>query len=397
MITQQVWALSWVSFFWSCGSFMVFSLLPTFITEVLGGSRQNLGFIEGICLFSAFMVKLFSGVLSDYWRRRKVFIMGGTFLGLLVKVGFALSASMTHIFWMRFIDRVAKGVRAAPTDALLGESISSSQGKAYGVRQGFYSLGNVVGGALASALLLLFGENSYRLVFACALIPSLFALFIIYSKTFQHQEFALQKSPPSYKNPFKGVSHLGPEFWKLMGVVFFFSLARFSTAFLNLRLKEVGWSLSLLPIIFSLFELSFAAVSFGIGYLSGSLNRFYLLFAGILVLMGADFWMMGATTKSSVVAGILMCGVHLGMTEGLVASLISETTPTPLKGTAFGIFYLISGFAFLLGNNMAGFMSDLVNSSRGAFGMGSICTVLSALALYWWCLKDPDKKVIQNQ
>lgn len=374
---MSVWPIAWMCFFWSMSSFMVCSLTPSFVTEVLGASHRAVGFMESLALFSAFAAKFFSGVLSDYWKTRKPLIVLGTIGSVVGKMIFATAGSVVQIFLARSFDRFSKGIRASPTDALIADlSTSEVRATSYGIRQTLYSLGNVAGGILASLLMYLSHKN-YHLVFWCAVIPMSFALYILIC--------FVKDMPQSSKNSLpwklKEIGHLPKAFWIVMGVAFFLMMGRFSNAFINLRARESGWSVEAVPILLCLFELIFAFISWPAGKMADRYDKRTILFVGILTLTSADMLMLLWNKPFGVMTGIFVMGIHFGLTEGLIAALLASLTPSHLRGTAFGLFYIIGGIASLIGNNIAGLLSDTMHSTSGALYSGIACTFISSMVL----------------
>jgi MFS family permease len=372
---RSLWGIAWMSFFWSTATVMVFTLLPTFLTEVLGASKTKLGMIEGVAVFLAFLAKVFSGVLSDYWRSRKPLIMVGTFASIIVKSMFAMATSISWIFVARSIDRFSKGVRSAPTDALIADlSPQNKEGSSYGIRYMLYTLGAVFGGGVAAGLMHLSPHN-YRLVFWLSIIPATVAFLILCFVVKPAVEESKMKQRPWH---WRDAKHLPPIFWELLGVSFLLMLARFSEAFLTLRAKDLGWSIQMLPLLMVGYDIVNAGISLPIGKMADRYNRQKLLLAGILVLTLTNFVIVSIHQPAGIFVGMLLAGLHMGMTQGLISALIAETTLPHLRGTAFALYYLSSGVAVLIGNSVAGFLSDFVGGAVGAFWGGAVFTLLAA-------------------
>lgn len=384
---RSLWGIGWMSFFWSTASVMVFTLLPTFLTEVLGASKTKVGMIEGVAIFLAFLAKVFSGVLSDYLKTRKPLIMLGTCMSIFVKIMFAVATNVGWIFIARSVDRLSKGVRSAPTDALIADlSPPQQEGTSYGIRYTLYTLGAVCGGAVAAILMHLF--QNYRLVFWCSLIPATLALvvLIVFVKP-PLEEKAFKEKPWHWRD----AKLLPPIFWKLLAVTFLLMLARFSEAFLTLHAKEVGWSLAALPLLMVGYDIVNAAIASPIGKLADGYNRQKILLWGILVLTLTNILIITLPFKSGILIGMLFAGLHMGMTQGLIAALVAENTLPHLRGTAFALYYLTSGTAVLIGNWVAGYLSDLSGGVIGAFWGGLVFTLCAALALIRMMWVQPSK------
>jgi MFS family permease len=268
---KSLWAISWVSFFWSTASVMVFTLLPMFLTEVLGASKTKLGMIEGVAVFMAFVAKVFAGVLSDYLKTRKSLILLGSLGSILIKPMFALAGSITWVFAAKSIDRFSKGIRSAPTEALIADlSPKKREGGSFGARYAFYMLGAVFGGGIASLLMHLFPHN-YRLVFWLSTIPASLAFIVLYVFVKEPAEQFIGRQMREWH--FKEISLLPPRFWKLLGVAFILMHARFSEAFLTLRAKDLGWAVAMVPLIMVLYDLIYAASAMPVGKVADRFNR----------------------------------------------------------------------------------------------------------------------------
>ncbi|MEI7493250.1 MAG: MFS transporter [Alphaproteobacteria bacterium] len=371
---KALWAICWVTFLWSMASLMVFSLLPFFLTEELHVSKTTLGFIEGIAIFMAFMSKVFSGVLSDVFKTRRSLIITGTIGTILVKPLFALSSGVWSIFWARALDRISKGVRSAPSDALIADiSPKSRQGTSYGMRYTMETTGLVVGGALASGLYAL--TESYRIVFWCSIIPGIFALIVLYK--FVHDNKAIKEQAAWH---WSEVRHLPKRYWQILGGIFILMQARFSEAFLNIRAKDFGWSVALIPLLFVCYNIVCANTAWPVGKIADRTSRIRVLFFGLLVLVVANVIMIIAPNKWWIIAGFMLCGLHMGMTHGMLSTLIAENTLPHLRGTAFAMYYLVTAVAVLIGNTIAGFLAEHI--SGGAFYGGLIFTSLAGIYFY---------------
>ncbi len=358
---------------------MVFTLLPVFLSDTLGASRTAIGLIEGIAIFLAFAAKVGAGILSDYWRSRKPLILWGTFFSILVKILFATATSIPWVFIARSLDRFSKGIRSAPTDALIADlSPQNHQGRSYGLRYSLYTLGAVIGGSLAAFIMWLAPHN-YRLVFWLSTFPTCLAFIIIWR---------VVKAPPfllSAKAVQKWHWHQAYElptvFWQLLGVSFLLMLARFSESFLTLRAKDMGWSLASLPLLMVVYDLVNAGVALPIGKLADHYNRKTILLAGIITLILANLIIISWYSQWAIFLAMLIAGLHMGMTQGLIATLVAENTLPHLRGTAFAFYYLTSGLAVLIGNFVAGFLSDYCDDTIGAFAGGLVFSSLAALYL----------------
>ncbi len=361
-LPHGIWALGLVSMFMDISSEMIHSLLPVFLVTVLGASAVTVGLIEGIGEATASISKLFSGWLSDRLGRRKVLTVIGYGLGALSKPLFALAPTPSWVLVARFSDRIGKGIRGAPRDALVGDLAPPGlRGAAYGLRQSLDTVGAFAGPLLAMALMTLFADN-FRLVFWLAVVPGLIAVAIL----------VLAVREPTQARPFTGarvpirwseLGRLGGLFWGVVAVGTVLTLARFSEAFLILRADDAGLSLALIPLVLVVMNIVYAASAYPMGALSDRCDRRLVLAAGFVALILADIVLALAAGIWFVMLGIGLWGLHMGMTQGLLAALVADTAPTDLRGTAFGLFNLASGVALLLASLIAGLLWELAGPS----------------------------------
>lgn len=371
-----------MSFLWSTSSLMIFSLLPSFLTDELGATKTKLGIIEGVAIATSFASKVFAGVSSDYFRTRKPLIWIGTVGSAIIKPLFAVAGNVSMVFTARFIDRLAKGVRSAPTDALIADlSPVHNRGASYGMRQGLYTLGSVFGAFLATMCMML-TNNNYRFTFLMSTVPAALALlilaFVVKPPVDVHE--VKQEDQPKWK--LSDIKMLPSLYWKMLLVATVLMLARFSEAFLTLRVKDVGWPIALLPVMIIVMDLVHAGVAYPLGRLADKTNRRQMLLYGLMVLVVTNGILVFSAHWTHALVGILLVGLHMGMTQGLLKALVSEATPVHLRGTGFALFYLTSGIAVLCGNTIAGRLSD-VYGTQGAFIGGGTFTSIAAIMLFF--------------
>jgi MFS family permease len=385
-----LWAVGWMHFFWSSGTIMVAALLPTFLTEVLHASHTKVGILEGVAIALMFASKIVSGVLSDILRTRKPMIAVGTLFTILVKFMFAAATSFNLVFFAKCTDRISKGVRASPTDALIADlSTNQTHGKSYGIRQTLYPLGVVFGSLLATGLMMV-TNNNYRTVFLLATIPGMIALLILL--LFIRQPKIQHEIPKrALRWSIRDIKFLSYRFWLLMAVTTILMLARFSEAFLNLQAKSVGWKIAMLPLLFVAYELVHAIVAYPMGRLADKVNRKKLLLIGMGVLVVANFTLIGATTWRGALLGVMIIGLHMGMTQGLISAMIADEAPADLRGTAFALYYFCIGGAVMIGNVIAGHLSDTYGI-QGCFYGGAAFTTLAAVVLFFVIKFTPSEK-----
>lgn len=378
---RALWAVGWMSFFWSTGTIMVASLLPTFLTEVLHASHTKVGILEGVAIAMMFVSKIVAGVLSDVFRTRKPMIAVGSFFTVLVKFMFAAATSFNLVFFAKCLDRLSKGIRSSPTDALIADlSLKKSEGRSFGIRQTLYPLG-VVFGSLLATILMMATNNNYRTVFLLATIPGIIALLILV--LFIRQPKIHHEVPKrTLRWNIKDIKFLSYRFWLLLGVTTILMLARFSEAFLNLRAKSVGWQIAMLPLLFVAYDLVHALVAYPMGKLADNINRKKLLLVGMGVLIAANFILIGGTTWWGILLGVMVVGLHMGMTQGLLSAMIAEEAPADLRGTAFALYYFCVGGSAMIGNVIAGHLADTFGIA-GCFYGGAVFTTFAAIALFY--------------
>jgi MFS family permease len=378
-IPRGVWVLGFVSMLMDVSSEMIHSLLPLFLVTGLGSSVFAVGLLEGLAESTALVVKVFSGALSDYLGRRKGIALAGYGLGAVSKPLFALAASFGWVVTARLLDRVGKGIRGAPRDALVADlTPKEMRGAAFGLRQSLDTVGAFLGPLVAVGLMLLW-SNDFRAVFWVATVPAFAAVALLYLGIRE------PKSDPSrvLKNPIQrdSLRRLSSAYWWVVALGAAFTLARFSEAFLVLRSQQIGIPTALVPLVMVVMSLVYSATAYPFGKLSDSMNHGRLLGWGLCVLVAADLLLARATGLVGLFAGIGLWGVHMGMTQGLLATMVAGTAPDDLRGTAYGVFSLVSGAAMLLASILAGLLWDAVGSAATFYAGAALCGVALVLLI----------------
>jgi len=356
-----VWVLGFVSLLMDISSEMIHSLLPLFLVGTLGVSVLAVGLIEGVAESTALISKVFSGTLSDYLGRRKGLALLGYALGALAKPVFALANGVGVIVAARFIDRVGKGIRGAPRDALVADITPPAiRGAAFGLRQSLDTVGAFVGPLLATALMLLWA-NDFRAVFWVAAIPGALAVALL---AFGVREPA-RSSAARAANPIRraALARLGRAYWGVVAVGAVFTLARFSEAFLVLRASQLGVPTAWVPLVMVAMNLVYAGTAYPFGKLSDTMSHRALLALGLVVLIASDLVLALASGWALLGLGVALWGVHMGMTQGLLAAMVANTAPEDLRGTAYGFFNLMSGMAMLASSAIAGLLWERLGSA----------------------------------
>ncbi len=351
-----IWVLGFTSLLMDVSSEMIHSLLPLFLVTSLGAGALTVGAIEGMAEATALIVKVFSGTISDYLGRRKGLALLGYALGALTKPLFALAQGSSMVLAARLIDRVGKGVRGAPRDALVADiTPPDRRGAAFGLRQALDTVGAFLGPLLA-VLLMLAWANDFRRVFWVAVVPGVMAVTVLAIGLREPKRAATERR----ENPIRrtNLRRLAPAYWWVVGVGGAFTLARFSEAFLVLRAEQSGVPLAFVPLVMVAMNAVYALSAYPFGRLSDRLPRSRLLAVGLAVLVAADLVLASNAHWAVVLAGVALWGLHLGITQGLLAALVADTAPADLRGTAFGFFNLVAGVAMLFASLIAGVLWD---------------------------------------
>ena len=358
---------------------MVHSLLPIFMASVLGASMMTIGFVEGFAEAAAAVTKMFSGAISDYFRVRKFLIVIGYGLAALTKPVFPLANSISWVFAARFVDRIGKGIRGAPRDALVADITPADlRGAAYGLRQALDSVGAFVGPLLALLFMSALG-NDIKAVLWVAVVPALISVTLLILGV--HEPEPSQAGLVADERPtFAGALGLPVHFWLLVVLGSLFTLARFSQAFLVLRAQDLGLALGYIPVVLIVMNIIYAVAADPAGIAADHLSRRMLLIVGLLPLLAADVLLAQATTGVQALIGVAFWGLHLGLSEGLLSKLVADIAPAALRATAFGIFNLVNGLALLLASVMAGALWSAFGAAA-TFAVGAACAGVTIVGL----------------
>lgn len=386
-IPKGVWVLGFVSMFMDISSEMVHSLLPMFMVTVLGTSVFAVGVIEGIAESTALIVKVFSGTLSDYLGKRKGLAVFGYALGAATKPLFALAPGIGLVVTARFLDRIGKGIRGAPRDALVADIAPANiRGAAFGLRQSLDTVGAFTGPLVAAGLMLLWA-NDFRAVFWASCIPAVVcvALLVVGVREADRPKGDVRINPVRKE----ALKRLGSRYWQVVGIGAVFTLARFSEAFLVLRAQQLGVPIPLVPLVMVAMNLVYAASAYPFGNLSDSMSHRTLLALGMVVLIASDLLLGFSRHWPMLLIGVGLWGVHMGMTQGLLATMVANASPVDLRGTAYGFFNLMSGLALLASSMLAGALWDVYGASATFFAGAGFC-LLTLVALAALKLLPPE-------
>jgi len=383
-IPSGIWVLGFVSLLMDISSEMIHSLLPLFMVTILGASTMAVGLVEGLAESLALVVKVFSGTLSDYLGKRKGLALFGYALSAFTKPLFAVASGVGLVLTARVLDRVGKGVRGAPRDAVVADIAPPQlRGAAFGLRQSLDTVGAFFGPLLAVGLMLLWA-NDFRAVFWVAVLPGLMAvallLFGIHEP--EHRQTSTGRNPFRWDN----LTRLASAYWWVVGFGAIFALARFSEAFLVLRAQHGGIPVALVPLVMVAMNLIYALSAYPFGKLSDQMSHMKLLALGLLVLIAADLVLAMNDHWGAVLLGVGLWGLHMGMTQGLLATMVADTAPADLRGTAYGFFNLTSGLAMLIASVLAGFLWDQFGASF-TFYVGAVFCGIAVMGLTLYQLK----------
>ena len=377
-VPRAVWALGTVSLCMDASSELIHSLLPLFMVATLGANAAEVGVVEGVAEAAALVTKLFSGVLSDRLGRRKALALAGYGLSTLTKPLFALAGGLGLVLFARFADRIGKGIRGAPRDALVADLTPDAvRGAAFGVRQSLDTIGATLGPLLAvAAMAALHGH--IRAVFWVAVVPALASVAVLALGVPEHAAPPAPGRPPIRR---ADLAELGGAFWAVAAIAGVLSLARFSEAFLVLRAAGTGFPSTLVPLVPAVMSLAYALSAYPAGALSDRIERRLLVAPGLAVLLAADAVLALSRGPAATVAGVALWGLHMGLTQGLLSALVADAAPPRLRGTAFGMLSLVSGAALLIGSVLAGVLWDAVSPAVTFWaGAGFAALALAGLA-----------------
>jgi MFS family permease len=377
-IPVGVWVLGLVSMFMDISSEMIHSLLPLFLVGPLGASALVVGVIEGLAESTALMVKVFSGTLSDYLGKRKALAVFGYALGALTKPFFAIAQTAGIVLGARLLDRVGKGIRGAPRDAMVADIAPAEvRGGAFGLRQSLDTIGALLGPLLAVGLMLLWA-NDFRAVFWVAVVPGLLAVSLLLFGVREPERTNGKKRT----NPIRreNLKRLGATYWWVVGIGAVFALARFSEAFLVLRAQQGGIPVAYVPLVMVTMNLAYSVSSYPFGKLSDRMSHGTLLSLGLIDLIAADLVLASNDHWLTIAVGVSLWGMHMGITQGLLARMVADSAPVDLRGTAYGLFNLVGGIAVLIASFVAGLLWNRFGASF-TFYAGATFAFLALMGL----------------
>ncbi len=384
-IPAGVWILGFVSMLMDVSSEMIHSLLPLYLTVGLGASALTVGIIEGVAEATALIVKVFSGALSDRWRKRKSITAFGYGLAALSKPLFALATGAMTVFVARFLDRIGKGIRGAPRDALIADLTPKEvRGAAFGLRQSLDTVGAFAGPLLAMTLMLAWHDD-FRAVFWVAVIPAILS-FALIALAVREPPVVEGGKPEKVHFDKATMRRLGIAFWSVTLIGSALTLARFSEAFLILRSQDLGLEVALAPLVMVGMNVVYAGTAYPVGKLADRMSPNTLLFIGTGLLIAADVALAIASSMTFFAIGVALWGLHMGFTQGVLSAMVAHASPAAMRGTAFGVFNLAGGIAMLVASALAGALWQFVGPAA-TFWAGALLAGVSALAA-WSTLKS---------
>jgi MFS family permease len=378
-LPKNIWALGFVSMLMDSSSELIHSLLPIFMATTLGTSMTTIGIVEGFAEATAAITKVFSGAISDYFQKRKLLAVIGYGLAAITKPIFPLATSIGWVFGARFVDRIGKGIRGAPRDALVAETVPEQlRGAAYGLRQALDSVGAFVGPLLAVAFMIWFA-NDIKAVLWVAVIPAFLAVFLLIVGVREPESLVHSAADRNFLS-LNNVKRLQLRYWLVVALGAVFTLARFSEAFLILRAQDVGLAIGYVPVIMIVMNVAYSIFAYPAGVAADRISARKLLLMGFGILVVADIVLAIAESPGIALLGSAFWGLHMALTQGLLSKLVADTAPADLRGTAFGIFNLVSGVALLLASVIAGALWNIFGASA-TFTAGASFATIAAIGL----------------
>jgi MFS family permease len=382
-IPATVWVLGIVSLLMDVSSEMVQTLLPFYLVSVLGASALAVGFIEGLSVAIATTTKLFSGIIADWTRRRKALAVLGYGLGALSKLAFPFATSVGWIVAAKALDRVGKGIRGTPRDALIADVTPQEiRGAAFGLRKSLDTVGGFIGPLAAIGLMFALDGNVLA-IYWIAVVPAFLSVFILVIGVKEPREPVAAKAA-ALPLRISDIIRLNSSVWLVIIAASMLTFARFSEAFLLLKSQEAGFMPAWIPVTMVVMHAVYGLTAYPAGRLSDAIGRSGILAASVGVLALAYVALAFAGSIPMFLVGVVLWGLHMGLSQGLLATLIADAAPPSLKGTAFGVFNLMTGIAVLTGNVIAGLLWDSYGSF-GTFGAGAVLSLIALLivTLVW--------------
>ncbi len=369
---------------------IMFSLSAVYLKNVVGVSTVWIGFLEGFVEAASYAAKLLSGVISDYLRRRKIIMVIGYVLLVISRPLLAMASGFGLVFMARTMERLGNGIQATPRDALVGDiAPKERRGASFGLKRSLGTAGSFVGAAVAM-FAMWWTSSNYQVVFWIATIPAFvaFAILILFVKEPKHHAFPQKLDPtesvkpPRQKIKMSDLPKLGRDYWLLMVVIFLFMMSRVGEPFIILHANQnYGLSEVYVPLVMMLYNATYCMSSYPMGALSDRKNRHLVLGLGIAILIAADVILYSAPNLMVLFLGVALWGLQIGTTQGVSVALIIDIVPDHLRGTALGVFYLISTIATIISGAGAGTIAEAYGEGMTFFA-SSIVAILAILFLF---------------
>ena len=383
-LPSSIWILGLTGFLINLSTIMVFSQMPIFMKTELGASEHTIGVIDGLMEFVSYAMRILAGSVSDFIQNRKIVLGVGYGLSTLVKPLFALSSSIGFVIFIRSLDRLTNGLQAAPRDALIGDLVPKNQrGSSYGLSKSLKTAGSVVGAALVVWIMTV-TNNNFRFLFLCAFVPALIALILFVVGVKEPKAVPLVGANPNVKRKFNWRSFLQLKkgYWRIIGLLFIYEMAHFGESYLTFRAAEVGINIRYISLVMLLFNMGQFLSAFPIGTLSDRFERQNILLLGFLFMLTANLCLIYGNSPFFVYLGVFFWGAQMGTTQSIFVSMVSDQTPKEIRGTAFGIFYIVMGIDILIASKTAGVIWESYGSVY-AFKYSACVTLFSILCLFF--------------
>lgn len=378
-IPATVWMVGFVSLLMDVSSEMINTLLPLYLAGGLGASALAIGFIEGISVAIATASKFLSGVLADFSRRAKPIAVLGYGLAALSRLIFPLATSVDLIVLARAMDRVGKGIRGAPRDAIVAAvTPQGMRGASFGLRKSLDTVGGFLGPLIAIAAMLLLAGDIVTVFWLAALPAGMAVAVLIFAVREPAESRAEIKNIPAFR--FADAFRLNPAIWTVICLAGVIMLARFSEAFLLLKSVEAGFSLTWVPVSIVIMHGVYGLCAYPVGKLSDTIGNTGLLLCSLVFLVVAHLTIAFSATVWEFVIGIVFWGLHMGFSQGLLGAMVADASPAGLRASAFGAFNLVTGIVLLIGNVAAGWLwQDL--GSHAPFIAGALLSLFAFFAI----------------
>jgi len=372
-ISKNILYTGLTSFLTDTSTKMVYSVMPMFLMSI-GASKTSLALIEGIAESTAALVKTFSGFWSDKIGKNKPFMLIGYGLSSLIMPFYALVINPVQVLYLRFAERVGKGIRTAPRDSLIAGSVAKGdRGRAFGVQKAMDNMGAILGPILAF-LLLLFIPTNYRIIFLLAGIPAIFGIFVLF--------FGVKEARKDTSKPivWSGLKSFPRRYYAFLAVIFVFTLGNSTDALLLVKANEIGVKVAFIPLVYLITSVVSVALAVPMGVLSDKVGKEKMLAVGYLLYALVYFGFGWSSDVKAIMGLFALYGLYSAMTDGTQKAFVSDLVDADKKGTGLGIYNALIGLTLLPASLLAGILYDKVNADV-PFYFGGTMSLLAALML----------------